>query len=136
MLHYPELILQFGPLIWVWTMRSESKHTFFKKCMRNIKNFINVTSTLAERHEMYQAYLRSGLYFSDPISTESFLPLSYNCFDIQTVNVLKKYFVIDENLYFAHKILFNDTLIKAGQGIVIQVEVIEIKIGISFFFTS
>ena len=29
LLHYPELILQFGPLIKVWTMRFESKHRFF-----------------------------------------------------------------------------------------------------------
>lgn len=133
MSHYPELILQFGPLIWVWTMRFESKHTFFKKCIRNTKNFINVTSTLAERHELYQAYLRSGLYFSDPISMEHFSSLIFSCFDVQTVNALKKYFASDENLYFAHKMLFNDTLIKASQGIAIQVEVIKIKIGIIQF---
>lgn len=130
MSHYPELILQFGPLIWVWTMRFESKHVFFKKCIRNTKNFINVTSTLAERHELYQAYLRSGLYFSDPVSTEDLSPVIFNCFDMQTVNALKKYFDTDENLYFAHKTFFNDILIKAGQGILIHVEVIKIKIGI------
>ena len=30
--HYPELILQFGPLIRLWTLRFESKYTFFKQC--------------------------------------------------------------------------------------------------------
>ncbi|KAL2083090.1 hypothetical protein ACEWY4_020863 [Coilia grayii] len=28
--HYPELIIQFGPLIRLWTLRFESKHTYFK----------------------------------------------------------------------------------------------------------
>ena len=30
LLHYPELTLSFGPLIHLWTMRFESKHTYFK----------------------------------------------------------------------------------------------------------
>ena len=35
--HYPELILQLGPLIKVFTLRFESKHTFFKRPMRVLK---------------------------------------------------------------------------------------------------
>jgi hypothetical protein len=31
MRHYPALILKFGPLIRVWTMRFESKHSYFKR---------------------------------------------------------------------------------------------------------
>lgn len=34
--HYPSLIIHFGPLIRLWTLRFESKHTFFKQCA--IKN--------------------------------------------------------------------------------------------------
>jgi len=37
LLHYPWLITVFGPLIHVWTMRMESKHTFFKRCIRSKK---------------------------------------------------------------------------------------------------
>lgn len=33
--HYPALILKFGPLIRLWTMRFESKHSYFKRCARN-----------------------------------------------------------------------------------------------------
>ena len=40
--HYPYLILEFGPLIKVWTMRFESKRTFFKRAIRYLDNFINV----------------------------------------------------------------------------------------------
>jgi len=36
LLHYPWLITMFGPLIRVWTMRLESKHSFFKRsCAQN-----------------------------------------------------------------------------------------------------
>lgn len=37
--HYPRLILQFGPLIHLWILRFESKHGFFKRCIRSAKNF-------------------------------------------------------------------------------------------------
>ena len=58
--HYPALILKFGPLIRLWTMRFESKHSYFKRCARNLKNFKNLCHTLSERHQMLQAYLSAG----------------------------------------------------------------------------
>lgn len=50
--HYPELILHFGPLIQLWTLRYESKHSYFKQCARKLHNFKNLCSTLAERHQL------------------------------------------------------------------------------------
>ena len=68
--HYPWLTLQFGPLIHLWTLRFESKHSYFKKIARSYGNFINVTSTLSNTHQMLQTYLNE---------TELFQPeLSYN----------------------------------------------------------
>lgn len=61
--HYPELILKFGPLIRLWTLRFESKHTYFKQCARKLHNFKNLCSTLAERHQLLQAYLNAGSMF-------------------------------------------------------------------------
>lgn len=58
--HYPGLILKFGPLIKVWTMRFESRHSYFKRCARHMKNFKNICLTLSERHQMFQAYLSAG----------------------------------------------------------------------------
>lgn len=58
--HYPKLILEFGPLLKVWTLRFESKHTFFKSCIRNLRNFKNVTFSLAEKHELHQCLVRQG----------------------------------------------------------------------------
>lgn len=56
LLHYPFLITQFGPLIKMWTMRCASKHSHFSKCARNCQNFKNLTHTLAEHNQLYQAY--------------------------------------------------------------------------------
>lgn len=57
---YPSLILKFGPLIRLWTMRFESKHSYFKRCARHLKNFKNICLTLSERHQMFQAYVLAG----------------------------------------------------------------------------
>lgn len=41
-----KLILEFGPLIKIWTMRFESKHRFLKRTIRNLLNCINVVKSL------------------------------------------------------------------------------------------
>lgn len=48
--HYPALVLKFGPLIQLWTMRFESKHSYFKRCARHLKNFKNVFLDFRFRH--------------------------------------------------------------------------------------
>lgn len=54
--HYPELILQFGPLVRLWTLRFESKHSYFKNVARMCKNFRNITKTLSEKHQKLFSY--------------------------------------------------------------------------------
>lgn len=68
--HYPELIIYFGPLICLWTLRFESKHTFFKQCARKLHNFKSLCKTLAERHQLLQVYLSAGNLFPPPIQVE------------------------------------------------------------------
>ena len=63
LLHYPELIAHFGPLIRLWTLRFESKHTFFKRCARKLHNFKNICKTVTERNQLFQAYLSAGEMF-------------------------------------------------------------------------
>lgn len=60
---YPELTPHFGPFIHLWTLQFESKHTFFKQCARKLHNFTNICKTLAERHQLLQAYLSEGSLF-------------------------------------------------------------------------
>ena len=53
MVHYPRCIQKIGPLIHIWTMRFEAKHTFFQDCVKNLKN---VTVSLAKKHQFAVAY--------------------------------------------------------------------------------
>jgi len=64
MTHYAQLTLLFGPLIKLWTMRFESKHQYFKRCIRSCRNFVNVGSMLANRHQLHQAYLSASPRFA------------------------------------------------------------------------
>jgi hypothetical protein len=71
-------------------MRFEAKHAYFKKLVRVINNFKSLLSTLAERHQLFQAYLsltgnvRDGSYkFSK--TTEIFVDsISENIRDLIT----------------------------------------------------
>ena len=63
LLHYPELTIAFGPLIHLWTMRFESKHTYFKRCARQLHNYKHLSKTLACRHQLLQAFYASGSLF-------------------------------------------------------------------------
>lgn len=59
LIHYPTLIAQFGPLIRTWTLRFESKHSYFKRCARQSGNFKNICATLALRHQLLQTYIHA-----------------------------------------------------------------------------
>lgn len=61
--HYASLTFKFGPLLRLWTMRFESKHSYFKQCMRSAQNYKNVSGMLAERHQIFQAYQLNGNFF-------------------------------------------------------------------------
>ena len=40
-----------------WTMRFESKHSYFKHLANMMGNFTNVCYSLSLRHQLYQCYL-------------------------------------------------------------------------------
>ncbi len=51
-------------------MRFESKHTYFKQCARKLHNFKNLCVTLADRHQLLQAYLSAGNLFQLSVQVE------------------------------------------------------------------
>lgn len=63
--HYGDLTRKFGPLIRCWTMRFENKHQYFKKIIKHLPNFINVTKSLAEKHQLLQASFTNCNLFDD-----------------------------------------------------------------------
>ncbi|GBM58824.1 hypothetical protein AVEN_179363-1 [Araneus ventricosus] len=56
LIHYPLHLLNFGPLRNCWTLRFEAKHYYFKKLAVVGQNYKNITLTLANRHQLRQAY--------------------------------------------------------------------------------
>ncbi|XP_041863678.1 uncharacterized protein LOC121653945 [Melanotaenia boesemani] len=58
--HYVHLISCFGPLVDLWTIRFESKHSFFKKVVHDVLNFKNVLLTLSSKHQQMMAYYLDG----------------------------------------------------------------------------
>lgn len=42
LIHYPALMLKFVPLIRLWTICFESKHSYFKRFVRRVQHFKNV----------------------------------------------------------------------------------------------
>jgi hypothetical protein len=60
MVHYPDLIRFFGPLIRVWAMGFEHKHQFLKHIIQSAQNFINILKMIAERHQLCQALSSEG----------------------------------------------------------------------------
>ncbi|XP_047986878.1 uncharacterized protein LOC125226819 isoform X1 [Leguminivora glycinivorella] len=52
MVHYPSMLLKFGPLVNFWSMRYEAKHRVSKIAARASFNRRNITLTLANKHQL------------------------------------------------------------------------------------
>ena len=67
LVHYPEQILRFGPLIHSWTLRHEAKLKLHKQVAK-FGNFKNVCFSVALKHERWLCYqLQSSLYLTDDL---------------------------------------------------------------------
>lgn len=76
--HYPQLIQLFGPLVGLWTIRFEAKHSFFKKIMKHTSCFKNVPLSLAVKHQFMIGYHLSSPSIDKPlldVSEASTVPL-------------------------------------------------------------
>lgn len=71
--HYPALIIKFGSLIRLWTKRFESKHSYFKRCMRRTQ-FRNVCQTLTNNRQLLQTNLNSSFIFASTLQVKQSTP--------------------------------------------------------------
>jgi len=78
--HYPLLTVKFGPLIRLWTLRFESKHSYFKSCIRAANNFKNVSFTLANKHQLLQAMYSAGSLFRQPVEVLGGIPFDHRMY--------------------------------------------------------
>ena len=58
LIHYPEQMLQVGPMVRTWTIRHEAKLNFFKQTTA-ISSFKNITLSLANHHQRLACYEKS-----------------------------------------------------------------------------
>lgn len=45
-----------GPLVFLWSMRFEAKHNYFKMLCHSYHNFKNIWKTLAKQHQRFMYY--------------------------------------------------------------------------------
>ncbi|XP_041960308.1 uncharacterized protein LOC121718930 [Alosa sapidissima] len=97
LIHYPRLILEFGPLKPLWCMRFEGKHQYFKRLSRNTCNYKNLCYTLSKRHQLRQCWELQSLdvlHQSNYTEGERLVPFRALSLDIQE-GVSRKSGIVD-----------------------------------------
>lgn len=123
LMHYPDLISKFGPLIHFWTLQFEHKHQYFINAIRNLKNFKNVEKMLANLHQTYQASLTNNRCLKN-IVAENFVPLVDGMFQIDIPCMFK---------FVCKQIIIKTIKYQENDGVIIslddpsEIKVIQIK---------
>ena len=126
MMHFPWLLLQFGPLIHMWTLRFESKHSYFKDIIRSPGNFMNVSYTLAKTHQMLQSYSHKTELFQPHLAPVVDTAANYS----ETVMQTLLHHNIPINEYtFCKEAVYKGTLYKAKQFVVTNKMSFDLKLG-------
>jgi len=118
--HYPGLILRFGPLIRLWTMRFESKHSYFKRCARHLKNFKNLCLTLSERHQMFQAFLSAGTVSPPTLQIKDGSPFYSELYSEEVKGAVLHFGFTEKNTMIPVDVQYNGITYKKGQFVVIR----------------
>lgn len=119
MQHYPDLTVKFGPLIRLWTLRFESKHSYFKRVVAASKNFKNLTSMLSNKHQLLQAYLMNGVLFSEEWAPEKSFPFNLLHYNTDMQNAVKNV-VVESRLSVCEKITIRGVQYSIEQFICIE----------------
>lgn len=111
--HYPYLIGQFEPLIRFWTMRLESKHSYFKNVVRHTRNFKNVTKTCTERHQYLQSLISaSGSRFHQTLILEYTNSDKEHIFRNEVKSVFVKYNIKINEFFMCAKVQYRGITFK------------------------
>lgn len=128
MVHIPSLSLMFGPLIRSWTMRFESKHTYFKALARNTKNFKNLPYTLTSRY-LAKNYAENieldkdvpmSLLFKDKIELGKSKEIIDQNERNRALSTIKRFYDIDphitENVYLCNSVSIQNKCYVTGEN--------------------
>ena len=120
--HYPQLYYENGPLISVWAMRMESKHTYMKSVLRTAKNFKNVAYTCATRHQMALiSHHYHGLFSRSKFVLPDDAPTTKDVLCIVKDNSLKVFYSkLGSNALVLKKVKIYGTMYACGKVVVIE----------------
>lgn len=119
--HYPHLIRIFGPLRHTWTLRFESKHGYFKKCVKHCSNFKNVLFSLSNKHQLLQSLnFQQNLLFNDKIISDCTWPFSSEDFDCKYSNEFLKTTKLVAPYYVTQSAIFHGISYKKNMYICVE----------------
>lgn len=145
LLHYPTVIRQMGPVIYLWTMRMEGKHQYFKQIANQTKSFVNIKKTLAKKHQ--EKIFVDKFNFCGDIEIGKYKSPFVECVNFDKYyDILKNLnpyeFVMEEieNAVTVNYIRINDRKYKQGLLIISDLAFLEIEqilvVGTNFWFLS
>jgi hypothetical protein len=131
MSHYPRLTMECGPLIRLWTLRFESKHSYLKTSARSAQNFINITRTLAVKHQLLQAYYSAGSLFGSTVEVKSGQPFHFDlfCKQIQTALNNFPHLKNSHTTEVADSVTVNNTTYSKGSYIALKRDEVSLVFG-------
>lgn len=65
--HYPQLIRDYGPLVFLWTMCFETKHSLFKRIVRHTHCCQNILLSMAVKYQLMIACNQHGPSVARPV---------------------------------------------------------------------
>ena len=125
LIHYPTLIKKFGPLIYLWTLRFEAKHSYFKGLINQIKCWKNITYTLAKRHQYLQCYhntARHNFLQSEKMNETGGKPKDFNKLGKDLQRELRPLLHDQPNVHSASSICLNGINYCKGLFVVLKVD--------------
>ena len=124
LIHYPQHLLDFGPLRRCWCMRFEAKHNYFRRLIAIVKNFKNVCKTLAVRHQMLQTYYfgSSSDYLRTQRETSVSVTVSVDTLCETVQRILAENDFSDRFLDQVSFLVWNGNKYRVGMYVVIDIE--------------
>ena len=131
LVHYPELISQYGPPRHYFTMRFESVHQYFKRLTKRTGNFINLTQTLSSRYQNYKAYQLSQTKYFKSEAVHSGKPQLLSSLGPEVVELFQRYLPgrsSEEKLFVANNLELNGMQYNAGSLLVTGMKIEDMDI--------
>ena len=141
LVHYPRMMLLYGPLKFLYCMRFEAMHQYFKQMVRRVKSFKNITGTLSERFQMKACCQQQGpLCFAESIiirSSQHAISVSSLPNELKHVLKAKHNISVHSNLVSVSRVTIDVGFYSVGSCIVLDViheENVPLFLKISYIF--